>query len=50
VEHLLHPRDGGTTPATSVLTLEDDQVVAGRTYLDVAAVADLATAREAGDV
>jgi hypothetical protein len=52
VEHLLHPKDGGTTPATSVLTLEEDLVIAGRTYLDVAAVAavaDLGGAREAGD-
>ena len=37
IEHLLHPEAGGTTPATSVLTFRDDRVVAGRTYLDVAA-------------
>jgi ketosteroid isomerase-like protein len=37
LEHLLHPEGGGPTPATSVLTLSEDRVVAGRTYLDVAA-------------
>ena len=37
VEQLLGCADGGTTPATSVLTLRDGAVVEGRTYLDVAA-------------
>ena len=36
VEQLLTTADG-STPATSVLTLRDEVVVAGRTYLDVAA-------------
>ena len=37
VEQLLACDGGGTTPATSVLTLSDGTVAAGRTYLDVAA-------------
>lgn len=37
VEQLLRSADGATTPATSVLTLGDGGIVAGRTYLDVAA-------------
>lgn len=37
IEHFLACDGGGTTPATSVLTLSDGTVVAGRTYLDVAA-------------
>jgi ketosteroid isomerase-like protein len=40
VEQLLRGADGTTTPATSVVTLRDGVVVAGRTYLDVAAWSD----------
>jgi ketosteroid isomerase-like protein len=40
VEQLLRGADGATTPATSVVTLRDGVVVAGRTYLDVAAWRD----------
>jgi ketosteroid isomerase-like protein len=37
VEQLVRVTGGGTTPATSVVTLRDGLVVSGRTYLDVAA-------------
>jgi hypothetical protein len=47
LEHLLHLAAGHTTPATSVLTLSQDRVVEGRTYLDVAAWAGLGGADRA---
>lgn len=40
LEHLLHLEERRTTPATSVVTVREDRVVEGRTYLDVAAWSD----------
>ena len=40
VEQLARDGKGNTTPVTSVLTLRDGVLVAGRTYLDVAAWRD----------